>query len=273
MSSSARATTDFEGANHSRRRIRVLSILLGIVVAAIFGVVLARATRSSPPTVPSTFAPSLARHVPPAIAALSLVDEHGHRTALAAFKGRVMVLANFLTSCQEECPVSTGAFLEFEQSLRSDGLESKVAIVEVTIDPARDTPARLAAYEKYTGVDWTLLTGTQAQIDAFWNSFGASYDKVADRPTDVTAIDWETGKRYTYDMNHSNNVYILDASGHERFITAGLPSIHKPLPSKLMGLLSPEGVSNLNHPGFGAWSVGDLRAAVGSVLGRSISGS
>ncbi|HWD24103.1 MAG TPA: SCO family protein [Acidimicrobiales bacterium] len=257
-------------ANPNRRRTRIISVALGVVLAVVVGTVLERTTRSSTPNPQTAFEPSLAKAVPRPIATMPLVDQLGRTTDLARFKGRVVVLADFLTSCQEECPVSTGAFLQLEQDLRADHLASKVAIVEVTIDPARDTPARLAAYERFTGVDWTLLTGTRAQIDTFWRHFGASYDKVPNSAHDAGATDWETGKPYTYDMNHSNNVFLLDASGHERLITAGLPSIQGALPHNLASLLSPVGVANLKHPGFGAWTVGDLASAVGSLLRQSV---
>ena len=257
----------------SRRRARIISLLIGLVIAGIAGITLALSTGSSIPAVPATFSDSLAHTVPAGIDALPLLDEHGRRVTLASFRGRIVVLADFLTSCQDECPISTGAFLAFERDLRADGLASKVAVVEVTVDPGRDSVARLAAYERYTGVDWTLLTGTPSQIATFWKHFGASYQAVPDLPSDTAAIDWETGKPYTYDVDHSNNVYLFDAAGNERLITEGLPSIGKTLPPKLHSLLSPLGVDHLDHPGFGAWTEADLRGAVGSLLGRSVPAS
>jgi cytochrome oxidase Cu insertion factor (SCO1/SenC/PrrC family) len=254
----------------NRRRFRVASILLGVVAAGVIGTVLALTTGSSTPSRPATFAVSLQQSVPRAVDTLSFLDQRGRRTTLASFKGRVVVLADFLTSCQDECPISTGAFLTFERHLRADGLTSKVSVVEVTVDPGRDTVARLAAYEKYTGVDWTLLTGSQSQIDTFWKYFGASYDKVSETASDTAALDWATGKPYTYDMDHSNNVYLFDVAGHERLITEGLPSIGKTLPTKLRSLLSPLGITHLDNPGFGAWTEADLRAATGALLGQTV---
>jgi protein SCO1/2 len=270
MSTPEPATTTEATHPSNRRRSRLISLVIGVVIAGAGGAVLALATGSSTPAVPGTFSPSLARTVPSRIDQLTLRDEHGKPVALAAFRGRVVVLADFLTSCQEECPVSTGAFLQLERDLRADGLASKVAIVEVTVDPERDSVARLAAYERYTGVDWTLLTGTQTQVDTFWKYFGASYDRVAYGTHQIGAIDWESGKPYTYDMDHSNNVYLFDAAGKEQLLTEGLPSIGTGLPSKLRRLLSPLGISHLDHPGFGAWTEADLRDAIGSLLGRSV---
>jgi protein SCO1/2 len=39
---------------------------------------------------------------------LPLLDPGGRATSLAAFRGRVVVLAPFLTLCHEVCPLTTG---------------------------------------------------------------------------------------------------------------------------------------------------------------------
>ena len=66
-------------------------------------------------------------------------------------KGRYVVLAPFLTLCQEECPLTTGVYQELQASVDKAGLGHKVAFVEVNVDPERDTPARLRAYEQRFG--------------------------------------------------------------------------------------------------------------------------
>lgn len=40
-----------------------------------------------------------------------LVDERGQPTSLAAFRGKVVIMAYFLALCQETCPLTTGAFI------------------------------------------------------------------------------------------------------------------------------------------------------------------
>ncbi len=41
--------------------------------------------------------------------------------------------------------------------------------MEVSQDPADDTPAILTKYQKYFGLPWPLLTGTQTNVDQFWS--------------------------------------------------------------------------------------------------------
>ena len=96
---------------------------------------------------------------------MPLVDKQGRTVSLASFHGRVVVLAPTLTLCSEVCPITSGAFIRMEAAVRKAGLGSRVAFVEVTVDPERDTPSRLRAYERLTGVDWTLLTvGAAASV-------------------------------------------------------------------------------------------------------------
>ena len=63
-------------------------------------------------------------------------------------------------------PLDTGNLLQVEHSLVADGSAPKVQLVELSVDPARDTPARLAAYANLTGATWELLTETPAQAAA-----------------------------------------------------------------------------------------------------------
>ena len=116
------------------------------------------------------------------------------------------MLAPFLTLCQEECPLTTGIFQELQTSVKAAGLTGKVAFVEVTVDPGRDTPARLRAYEERFGVNWTLLTGSAAAISAFWRPLGVYYQKVPEgHPAE---LDWLTGKPLTYDVDHSDGFFL-----------------------------------------------------------------
>ena len=115
--------------------------------------------------------------------------------SLAALHGKVVVLAPFLSLCQDECPLITGAFISLQRDLRARRLAHRVVFVEATVDPGRDTVARLAAYQREFGANWDLWTGTPANVAAFWKPFGVEYQIVAeDSPP---KIDWFTGTPLT----------------------------------------------------------------------------
>jgi len=51
-----------------------------------------------------------------------------------------------------------------QRAVRVAGLGNQVVFIEATVDPERDTPARLRAYTKEFEADWPLLTGTPANL-------------------------------------------------------------------------------------------------------------
>jgi cytochrome oxidase Cu insertion factor (SCO1/SenC/PrrC family) len=151
-----------------------------------------------------------------------LVNEDGQKMSLASFRGKYVVLAPFLTLCQEECPLTTGVYQELQASVGKAGLGDKVAFV-----------------------DWTLLTGTSADISAFWRPFGVWYQKVPEEKP--AQIDWWTGRPLTYDVDHDDGFILISPSGHERFITLDIPDLHGELAVRLRALLDSQGLQYLDH--------------------------
>jgi protein SCO1/2 len=197
-----------------------------------------------------------------------LVDANGRPTSLAAFQGKVVVLANFLSLCQDECPMITGAFIAMQRDVQAAGLGNSVAFVELSVDPGRDTPARLAAYSQEFGANWPLLTGTPTDLQHLWSFFGVSYQQVPeDQPP---KLDWWTHQPLTYDVTHTDGFILLDAAGHERFITSNPPDLHGQLGAPLTGLLNDEGVQNLEHQQSPSWTVPQALGALGWLVGRTI---
>jgi protein SCO1/2 len=178
------------------------------------------------------------------------------------------VLANFLSLCQDECPLITGAFIALQRDVRAAGLAKQVVFMEITIDPTRDTPARLAAYATRFGADWPLLTGTPANLSALWRFFGISVQIV---PEDQPAkIDWYTGTPLTYDVDHTDGYILIDRSGHERFIDANPPDLHGHLKKSLTDLLNAGGLRNLNAQGKPNWTLAEALASLSWLVGRDI---
>ncbi len=209
----------------------------------------------------------LDRPVPSTIADLPLLNQAGQAVTLSQLRGKVVLVAPFLTSCQEECPITTGALLAMQRTIEQDGLTNKVLLVEITVDPGRDAPARMTAFAKLTGSNWPLLTGSSAVLARLWGYFGIYYQKVAEGSP--PGIDWQTHEAYTYDVNHSDGFILLDSHLNERFIAGGMVQISG-IPSRLEHLLDGEGKSNLANPGGGSWTVSDGLGAIGWVLGQPV---
>jgi len=267
MASGNRGRTDRQSSNLRVRRswIQILNLVVGMaLLAGLSGA----CGESLPSRLPASLGATEDRSVPSTILDIPLVDERGQPSSLDAYRGKVLAVADFLTSCQEECPITTGAFLQMRAAVAHAGLGARVAFAEISVDPERDTPARLAAYAKLTGIDLDLLTGTAANLGALWHYFGVYNQKVPEgKPP---GIDWETGKPYTYDVDHSDGFFIIDATGHERFLTGGMGDLHDQLPSSLAKLLDDDGQHDLADPGGGSWTVSQGLDAIGWVVGRAI---
>lgn len=200
------------------------------------------------------------------VPSLALVDDHGRPTSLATLRGKAVVLAPSLTLCHEVCPMTTGAFMRMRRTVAAVGLSGRVAFVEVTVDPWRDSPARLRAYARLTGARFALLTGSAAQIRRFWRFFGIGYRRVRQgHPPDT---DWWTHKPEAYDVEHVDGVFLIDPRGHERAFFSGMAGVGGHLGPRLGSLLSDDGRRNLAHP-RDAWTGPRVLAAVGRLLGRA----
>ena len=199
---------------------------------------------------------------------LPLVDQHGHVVTLASFHGRTVLLVPFLTLCSDICPMTTGNLAQVSQALTAAGLSGNVEIVELSVDPGRDDPARLAAYAQLTGSNWELVTESPADLQTLARYFGFFYQVVPQ--DDPPATDWLTGAPLTYDVNHSDGYVLIDPRGTLRFSTAASPDFSGSLNPKLHAFLNQQGLEHLTHPQRPGWRPADALASLGWLVGRSV---
>jgi len=185
---------------------------------------------------------------------LPLVDSTGHTHRLSDFEGKVLVISDSMTLCQESCPLDTSSLVMTARAVDRSGKASDVEFLTITVDPRRDTTRRLAAYRKMfrpAPSNWLTLTGTPQHLATLWKSLGVYVHRV---PSDTPAPrDWMTGKPLTYDVQHSDEVFFLDTSGRERFLLDGIPYVGKAssVPSRLYRFMSEKGRRNV-HRGRGS---------------------
>jgi protein SCO1/2 len=197
--------------------------------------------------------------VPASIAHLPLIKPDGTTTTLAAYRGRAVMIADFMTLCTDICPMISANTAALGRALAADGYGDKVALLEISMDPWRDTTARIRAYRKLFGPDvpdWTLLHASPADTKKLWGFFGVEYHRVKEgKPPD---IDWWTHKPLTFDVAHSDDLIFLDATGRERFAVSADPNVQGHLPpATLVRSLSSQGRAALHHPDpVATWTVG-----------------
>jgi protein SCO1/2 len=213
----------------------------------------------------------LDKPVPDSVADLPLTADTGQATSLATLHGQVVVLADFLTLCQETCPLTTGNLLTMDRAVTAAGLARRVRFVELTVDPNRDTPSRLRAYRTLVGAsaNWSLLTGSPAVIERIWRYFSVWYQQVAEG--NPPGLDWLTGKPLTYDIAHQDALLYLDARGRERFLVVGSPNATgAPIAPALRRFLSAQGHTNLSRPDPSTWTAAEALSPIAWLTGRPI---
>lgn len=166
--------------------------------------------------------------LPQGLLDMPLTDSAGKTVRLADFAGKTVVISDSMTLCQEACPIDTSALVRTASEVAQGPAASDVVFLTITVDPARDTPAQLAAYRRqYVGgpanlPQWRLLTGEPDDIAALWKQLGVWVQRT--KPDDVVR-NWRTGQRLTYDVAHSDQVFFIDPDGHERYLLNGIPSL------------------------------------------------
>lgn len=126
-------------------------------------------------------------------------DQRGDQVALEELGGRVQVVAMVYTHCSFACPRILGLMKQVEGAMLESGLQDRVGFTLVSLDPARDTPERLAEFARSVHLDedrWTLLTGTEDDVRALSVLLGVKYRAAADGSVD-----------------HSNLITVLDPDG------------------------------------------------------------
>jgi len=82
----------------------------------------------------------------------------GTVTSLAATNGRVRIASLFYTHCPRMCPLTIATLQSIERTL-TGAERARLAVVLLSLDPARDSPAQLAALRSERGLDgarWLL---------------------------------------------------------------------------------------------------------------------
>jgi cytochrome oxidase Cu insertion factor (SCO1/SenC/PrrC family) len=137
--------------------------------------------------------------------AATWTTDAGAPVTLGAFAGRPVVLTLLYTSCKASCPVVVED-LKRVQALLTPAERERTAFVVVSLDPARDTPARLAAFKAKISAarGWTFLHGSEAHLRELAAALGVRY------------------RREGGEIVHTNAMTVLDASGAVARQTFGL---------------------------------------------------
>lgn len=149
-------------------------------------------------------APPLAVPSPPISLKLPnalLTDQDGRsRRLLSEVMEDKVIVANFVyTNCSTICPVSSTLFSQTQDQL-GELLDKRVRLISLSVDPARDTPARLKTYAETHGAKpgWFWLTGSAPEVTATLKAFGTYTSNFQDHPVVIMIGDNRSGQWIRY---------------------------------------------------------------------------
>ncbi len=129
---------------------------------------------------------------------VQLTDQAGRTRPWSSRRGRPQLVSMFYTSCQFICPLIVDSGKAVEKQL-APAQRERLGILLVSMDPARDTPAKLKTVADQRRLDtarWTLAAPPAADVRAIAGVLGIRYRALADG-----------------EFNHTSALVLLDADG------------------------------------------------------------
>ena len=129
----------------------------------------------------------------------SLTNHHGEAVTEKDFFGSWLLVFFGYSHCPDICPMNLSIISDTLERLGAEG--AKVQPLFITLDPARDTEAKLLRFLSHFHERLLGLTGTQKQIRSVAESFFVRYKLSTEKDHDYYLID------------HTAATYLVDDSG------------------------------------------------------------
>jgi protein SCO1 len=185
--------------------LRVLVIGLVVLVAAMF--LVPRGDRGGALQA-TTLLPE-----PRALPSVELTDSDGKPLRLDEASGELTWLFFGYTNCPDVCPLTLKALADARQELaRRAPLVKPPRVVFVSVDPRRDTAAKIAAYLGHFDPDFVGATAADATLEPLLTVFGVTVERHEHEGAPAILL-------------HGSAVYVLDAAA--RWVAVS-PDPHDP---------------------------------------------
>lgn len=196
-------------------RLRWFALLAGIVAVAVL--VFAMREGNDSPADRWAKAPAELRPVlwpnPHPVAPFRMLTQRREVFGPAQLHGRWSLVFFGYLDCPDVCPATLLTLADLHRRLRADhGIDAGTQFLFVSVDPANDSPERLAGYLGYFDPGFTGLSGEPAQLAALARSLGAAYAEHVD----------ERGVR---SMEHSTSIVLVNPQG---WVVGAFPAPHDP---------------------------------------------
>ncbi|MBS0234891.1 MAG: SCO family protein [Proteobacteria bacterium] len=169
---------------------RVIVAMLAIITMAMVVRVAWDPSLNDPPRIGARLDPQI-----------SLIDQNGHPFTNAEFGSKPRLLLFGYTSCPDICPTSLAALSENISELGPDA--KKLDFVFVTVDPQRDTPARLKSYLSAFSPRLIGLTGKPGALSKALDGYHVFRAR-------------RHGSNGDYSVDHASTAFLISGDGHLR---------------------------------------------------------
>ncbi len=120
--------------------------------------------------------------------------------SLRDLRGTVVLLYFGYTHCPDVCPATMAAGAQALARLEPEE-RAKTRLLFVSLDPERDTPAKLKEYAAFFHAEMIGATGTPDQVASMARAYGAGFIRQPPAPDGSYAVD------------HSTQTYVIDPDG------------------------------------------------------------
>jgi protein SCO1/2 len=133
----------------------------------------------------------------------TLTDSSGKTVHWSDFDGRYRIVYFGYTYCPDVCPTEMQHLMQGFAAYKKEhpDLAAQIVPMFVSVDPARDTPARVGEFTHAFSDDLLGLTGTPEQVSQAAKEFAVYYQK------------GETTPDGGYFVNHSTQAYLMGRKG------------------------------------------------------------
>jgi protein SCO1/2 len=183
-----------------------LALVAGAPATSLAGCVARRAPAAGPGA-PAAALAGGALTPPVELPGLALQRAGGGRFTTADTRGRLSLFFFGYTTCPDVCPLTLAYVAQVRRRLGGGAGAQRLDAYFVTVDPERDTAARLVEYVAHFDPAIVPLTGTPEELERARAAFGVVAEK---RPL--------PGSAAGYAMDHTALVYLVDGEGRIRLV-------------------------------------------------------
>jgi len=135
---------------------------------------------------------------PPTLQAFSLTRADGGAFTEANLQGRWTFMFFGFTQCPDVCPSTLAVLKQVKARLEDDpSFRDRGQVLFVSVDPARDTPARIGPYVRYFDEHFEAATGPEDALTALTRQIGVIFARIP-------------GSGDDYTMDHTAAIFLVD---------------------------------------------------------------